>query len=142
MAAYSATDDRARRWSGVLGVLVLAIVLTMMVLVGLMLFLLRRTLGAILPWLLSLVHGSVIVLGLLLLLGRNPFARLATTHAPVFRSPLLTSFTHGLLLCPMTLPCVAPLVVLPLLLVPAQRHLTRWLAGTASWLGAEVLPSV
>ena len=163
MVAYLAADSgRARGWSGVLGVLVLAGVLTMMLGVGLALFLLRQTFGTILPWLLPLVYGSVIVLGIALLLGQNPFARLATAQAPVFRSPFLTAFAYGLLLGPMTLPCVGPLVVsafvlgagsigsladsllytlafglgfgwplvmLPLLAAPAQRHLTRWLAG-------------
>lgn len=163
MVAYLATDSgRARGWSGPLGVLVLAGVLTMMMAVGLALFLLRQTFGAILPWLLPLVYGSVIVLGILLLLGRNPFARLAAIDAPVFRSPFLTAFAYGLLLGPMTLPCAGPLIVsafvlgagsigsladgllyalafglgfgwplvlLPLLAAPAQRHLTRWLAG-------------
>ncbi len=94
-----------------LGVLVLAGVLTMMTAVGFALFLLRQSFGAILPWLLPLVYGSVIVLGVLLLLGRNPFARLATIDAPVFRSPSLTAFAYGLLLGPMTLPCAGPLIV-------------------------------
>jgi cytochrome c-type biogenesis protein len=163
MVAYLAADSgRARRWSGVLGVLVLAGVLTMMLAVGLALFLLRRSSGAILPWLLPLVYGSVIVLGIVLLLGKNPFARLAAVNAPVFRSPFLTAFAYGLLLGPMTLPCAGPLIVsafvlgagsiasladgllyalafglgfgwplvaLPLLAAPAQRYLTRWLAG-------------
>jgi cytochrome c-type biogenesis protein len=163
MVAYLAADSgRARGWSGVLGILVLAGVLTTMLLVGLVLFLLRQTFGAILPWLLPLVYGSVIVLGMLLLLGKNPFARLASVNAPVFRSPLLTAFAYGLLLGPMTLPCAGPLIVsafvlgtgsvvsladgllyalafglgfgwplllLPLLASPAQRYLTRGLAG-------------
>lgn len=104
----------------------------------------------------------MILLGVLLLLGRNPFARLAAVNAPVFRSPLLTAFAYGLLLGPMTLPCAGPLIVsafvlgagsvasladglvyalafglgfgwplvaLPLLAAPAQRHMTRWLVG-------------
>ena len=163
MVAYLAADSgRARAWSGALGVLVLAGVLTMMLAVGLALYLLRQSFGAILPWLLPLVYGSVIVLGIALLLGRNPFARLAAVNAPVFRSPFLTAFAYGLLLGPMTLPCAGPLIVsafvlvagsitsladglayslafglgfgwplvaLPILAVPAQRHLTRWLAG-------------
>src|SRR6185436_16594928 len=102
---------RARGWSGVLGVRVLAGVLTMMTVVGLGLFLMRQSFMAILPWLLPLVYGSVIVLGILLLFGKNPFARLAAVNAPVFRSPLLTAFAYGLLLGPMTLPCAGPLVV-------------------------------
>src|SRR5215207_4738271 len=42
------------------------------------------------------------------LVGRKPFARLATTQAPVFRNPFLTAFCYGLLLGPMTLPCAGP----------------------------------
>jgi cytochrome c-type biogenesis protein len=151
--------ELARAW---LGVLVLAGVLTTMMVVGLALYLLRQSFGALLPWLLPLVYGGVIVLGVLLLLGCNPFARLATVDAPVVKSPFLTAFAYGLLLGPMTLPCAGPLIVsafvlgagsvasladgllyalafglgfgwplvaLPLLTVPTQRHLTRWLAG-------------
>lgn len=168
MVAYLAADSgRARGWSGLLGVLVLAGVLTMMTVVGLALFLLRASFGLILPWLLPLVYGSVILLGILLLLGRNPFAQLAAMNAPVFRNPLLTAFSYGLLLGPMTLPCAGPLIVsafvlgagsissltegmlyslafglgfgwpllvLPLLAAPIQRHLTRWVVGRYSLL--------
>ena len=163
MVAYLAADSgRARGLSGLLGVLVLAGVLTMMLAVGFALFLLRQSFGAILPWLLPLVYGSVILLGISMLLGRNPFARLAAVNAPVFRSPLLTAFAYGLLLGPMTLPCAGPLIVsafvlgtgsitsladgllyalafglgfgwplvlLPFLAQPVQRHLTRWVVG-------------
>jgi cytochrome c-type biogenesis protein len=114
MVAYLAADaGHARRGAGAawLGLLVLAGVLTTMTVVGLVLFLLRRSFGTILPWLLPLVYGSVIVLGIALVLGRNPFARLATSNAPVFRNPLLTAFAYGLLLGPMTLPCAGPLIV-------------------------------
>jgi cytochrome c-type biogenesis protein len=164
MVAYLAADSMrdGSRVRASLGLLVLAGILAMMLAVGLALFLLRRSFGTILPWLLPLVYGSVILLGLALLLGKNPFARLATANAPIFRSPFLTAFAYGLMLGPMTLPCVGPLIVsafaigagsistladsllytvafglgfgwplvaLPLLAVPAQRHLTRWLAG-------------
>ena len=112
MVAYLAADSgRARGWPGVLGALVLAGVLTMMTVVGLALFLLRASFGAVLPWLLPLVYDSVIVLGILLLLGKSPFAQLAAVNAPVFRNPLLTAFCYGLLLGPMTLPCAGPLIV-------------------------------
>src|SRR3954471_16640864 len=112
MMAYLAADAEHSRspvrgtggWGvsgrALLGVLVLAGVLTMMLVVGLALFLLRRSFGTILPWLLPLVYGSVIVLGVLALLGKSPFARLATLNAPVFRNPLLTAFCYGLLLGP------------------------------------------
>jgi cytochrome c-type biogenesis protein len=112
MVAYLAADaGRARGWSRALGWLALAGVLTMMLVVGLALFPLRRTFGAILPWLPPLVDGSVVVLGVALLRGRSPFARLDTTSAPVFRNPFLTAFAYGLLLGPMSLPCNGPLIV-------------------------------
>jgi len=174
MVAYLAADTRAggsgeatggRRLvlaRASLGVLVLAGILVMMTAVGLALYLLSQSFGAVLPWLLPLVYGSVIVLGILLLLGKNPFARLAAANAPVFRNPYLTAFSYGLLLGPMTLPCAGPLIVsafvlgagsigsladglayslafgfgfgwplvlLPLLAAPLQRHLTGWLVG-------------
>jgi cytochrome c-type biogenesis protein len=111
MVAYLAADAGRARARGLLGVLVLAGVLTMMLAVGLVLFLLRASFGAVLPWLLPLVYGSVILLGVLLLLGKSPFAQLAAINAPVFRNPYLTAFSYGLLLGPMTLPCAGPLIV-------------------------------
>src|SRR5689334_1801100 len=47
------------RGRALLGVLVLAGVLVLMTGVGLALYLLRRSFGAILPWLLPLVYGAV-----------------------------------------------------------------------------------
>jgi len=114
MVAYLAADaDRKRSGiaSALLGVLVLAGVLTMMLLVGLALYLLRRSFGTILPVLLPLVYGAVIVLGVLLLLGRNPFAGLRTVGGPTLGNPYAAAFTYGLLLGPMTLPCIGPLIV-------------------------------
>lgn len=111
MVAYLAADAGRVRVQGLLGVLVLAGVLTMMLVVGLGLFLLRASFGAVLPWMLPLVYGSVILLGVLLLLGKSPFAQLAAVNAPVFRNPYLTAFSYGLLLGPMTLPCAGPLIV-------------------------------
>lgn len=114
MVAYLAADSgrgRGRGWSAMLGALVLAGVLAMMTIVGLALFLLRASFGAVLPWLLPLVYGSVILLGIVLLLGKSPFAQLAAVNAPVFRNPYLTAFSYGLLLGPMTLPCAGPIIV-------------------------------
>jgi cytochrome c-type biogenesis protein len=125
MVAYLAADatssgEAGKPESGLapasLGALVLAGLLAMMLAVGLALFLLRQSFGTILPWLLPLVYGGVIVLGIALLLGRSPFARLALANAPVFGNPLLTAFSYGLLLGPMTLPCAGPLIVSALVL--------------------------
>src|SRR5215213_2359203 len=95
-SAVTSADTSARSARTVLaraslGALVLAGVLTLMLAVGLALFLLQRTFGTILPWLLPLVYGGVIALGIMLLVGRSPFARLATANAPVLRNPFLTA---------------------------------------------------
>jgi cytochrome c-type biogenesis protein len=95
------------RW---IGVLVLAGVLTLMTLAGALLYGLQRSVGDVLPVLLPLIYGAVIVLGVMMLLGRNPFQRLATAPAPVLRDPYLMAYVYGLMLGPMTLPCVGPLV--------------------------------
>ena len=114
MVAYLAADaGHGRRGAGSawLGVLVLAGVLTLMTVVGFVLFLLRRSFGSILPVLLPLVYCAVIVLGILLLSGRNPFAGLRLVGGPVLRNPYAAAFVYGLLLGPMTLPCAGPLLV-------------------------------
>jgi len=46
-----------------------------------------------------------------MLAGWNPFARLATTEAPVMRSPAASAYIYGMMLGPMTLPCTGPLIV-------------------------------
>lgn len=149
----------ATRW---LGLLVLTGVLTLMIVLGALLFLLQRAFSTILPLLLPAIYGVVILLGLLMLAGYNPFNRLATAQTPILCNPYLGAFVYGLLLGPMTLPCAGPLVIsafllgagsvarladsltyflafglgfgwplvlLPLVATPFQRHFTRWLTG-------------
>lgn len=114
--AGTAQDERtavATRW---LGVLVLAGVLTLMTVVGLLLYLLQQSFGAVLPLLLPIIYGTVIVMGLFMLTGRNPFARLSTSQAPLLSNPYAGAYVYGLLLGPMTLPCAGPLVVSAFLL--------------------------
>ena len=96
------------RGTGFLGVLVLAGVITLMMGVGGLLFVLNRSFGGILFWLLPLIYGAVIILGLLMLFGFNPFNRLGTFQSPVLDNPYSSAFLYGLLLGPMTLPCTGP----------------------------------
>ena len=91
-----------------MGVLVLAGVITLMMGVGGLLFVLNRSFGGILFWLLPLIYGAVIVLGLLMLFGVNPFNRVSTFQSPVLDNPYSSAFLYGLLLGPMTLPCTGP----------------------------------
>lgn len=111
IAFLAGSMGAGRRGSAWLGALVLAGVLSMMTLVGLLVFALNQSFGAILPLLLPAIYLAVIGLGLLMLSGRNPFAGMATAQIPALRNPLAAAYLYGLLLGPMTLPCTGPLIV-------------------------------
>lgn len=107
-----AAPGRARGWTpAALGATVLAGVLLLMILVALLLTLLHASFAGVLPWLLPLSYALVAALGVLLVLGRNPFERLALARAPALRNPYASAFLYGLLLGPMTLPCTGPIVL-------------------------------
>lgn len=93
------------------GVFVFAGILTVMVGLGFLLHALDRSVADILDWLLPVLYGAVLLLGVGMLLRRNPFARLGSTRVPLLRSPGATAYAYGMLLAPMTLPCTGPLVV-------------------------------
>ena len=101
-------DRRGARW---LGVLVLAGILSLMVVLSLILWSLRRSISTILPVLLPAVYGVVLVLGLLMIVGINPFKRLSSAQTPLLQNPYAAAYLYGVLLGPMTLPCTGPLVV-------------------------------
>jgi cytochrome c-type biogenesis protein len=114
--AGNAGNERAQKATKWLGFLVLAGVLTLMTLVGLLLYLLQQSFGAVLPVLLPLIYAVVILLGLLMLSGRNPFAALNRAQTPVLSNSYAGAYVYGLMLGPMTLPCAGPLVVSAFLL--------------------------
>lgn len=99
---------RSVRW---LGVFVLAGVLVAMVAVGAVLHLLRSPVARILPVLLPTMYVLVAVLGILMIAGKNPFARMTTTSIPVLRRPAASAFVYGSLMAPLTLPCTGPLII-------------------------------
>jgi len=105
------TGSTQRRGQALLGVLVLIGVLSVMIALGLVLYLLNRSFSSILDWLLPLIYGIVLVLGLLMIAGRNPFSGFGTAAAPVSKNPYLSALTYGMLLGPMTLPCTGPIVI-------------------------------
>ncbi len=109
--AGNASNGQIRRASQWLGLLVLAGVLSLMMVVGWLLFVLQTSFGTILPVVLPILYGGVVVMGLLMMTGRNPFRTLGTAQAPTLRNPYLTAYVYGLLLGPMTLPCAGPIVV-------------------------------
>ncbi len=96
---------------GLLGGIVLAGVLTMMLVVALLLYAFNTVTEDVLPILLPIIYGTVIVLGVAMLLGNNPFARFQTVQMPILKNSYAAAYVYGLLLGPMTLPCVGPLVI-------------------------------
>jgi cytochrome c-type biogenesis protein len=104
------TDGSTRRASRWLGVIVLAGILTMMLLVGFVLYLVQASFGSVLSVLLPVIYGIVIVFGLLMMVGRNPFSRITMLQVPVLKNPYATAYLYGLFLGPMTLPCTGPLI--------------------------------
>jgi cytochrome c-type biogenesis protein len=102
---------RGRRAAGLLGVVVLAGVLATMLLVGVVLTLIAAPMSPLLGVLVPAADVLLIVLGLLLLAGRNPFQRLPGVRVPTLRSPYPQAFLYGMLLGPLALPCAGAFVV-------------------------------
>ena len=101
-------DERSLRW---LGVPVLGGVLTVMVGLAFVLRLANRVFADVLPFVLPVAFGLVIVLGLLMIAGRNPLERIGTGQVPLVRSPAGSAFVYGMALGPMTLPCTGPVIL-------------------------------
>ncbi len=106
------SDDRpggSTRW---LGLAVLAGVLSMMLLIGAIIALLSVAIGSVLVFITPLADLLVIGLGVALLFGLNPFARLPMLARGGTRgSPLLNAYVYGLLYGPIVIPCSGPLLV-------------------------------
>ena len=112
--AYLGSNARAlegRRATGLLGLLVLAGVLTTMVAVGVVLVAIAVPTGRLLAFATPVIDGLLVVLGFLLLLGRNPFNRLPGTRAPIVANPYAQAYLYAILLGPIALPCAGPFLV-------------------------------
>ena len=101
-------SSRSIRW---MGVLVLAGVLTAMVGIGGLLHLLSQTFSDVLGVVLPVMYGLVAVLGILMILDRNPMVRMRTSEAPIVSNPSATAYIYGLAMAPLTLPCTGPLII-------------------------------
>ena len=101
-------SPRSIRW---MGVLVLAGVLTAMVGLGALLYVLSRSFSDVLGVMLPVLYGLVAVLGVLMILDRNPLANLRSAQVPILSSPSATAFGYGLAMGPLTLPCTGPLII-------------------------------
>jgi cytochrome c-type biogenesis protein len=106
------TDGRPLgRGRYLLGVFVLAGVLTMMLLLGLTLAALSISIGRALSIVIPLADLLILAFGILLLVDRNPFQRLPQLRVPVVSHPYVGAFLYGLLYGPIAFPCSGPLVV-------------------------------
>ncbi|PJF35215.1 MAG: hypothetical protein CUN49_11710 [Candidatus Thermofonsia Clade 1 bacterium] len=100
--------SRATAW---LGVLVLLGILSLMLGLGLLLYVIKSEFSAVLPFLLPIIYLIVILLGAAMFLGFNPFVRMARAQSPVLSNRYLSAYLYGVLLAPMTLPCAGPIIV-------------------------------
>jgi cytochrome c-type biogenesis protein len=94
-----------------LGLFVLAGVLTMMLALGLVIALLSVSIGRALSVVIPFADLTIIGLGVLLLMNRNPFKGLPQIRLPLVSHPFVNAFVYGLLYGPIALPCSGPLVV-------------------------------
>ena len=97
-----------RRAAGLLGLLVLAGLLTTMVLIGALLFVVAIPVGRVASYLVPIVDGLLIVIGILLLSGRNPFNRLPGMRVPLVSNPYGQAYVYGIMLGQIALPCAGP----------------------------------
>lgn len=112
--AYLGSNAQAlegRRATGLLGLLVLAGVLTMMVAIGIVLVVIAVPTSRLLAYATPLVDGLLVILGILLLLGRNPFERLPGMRVPIVSNPYAQAYVYGIMLGPIALPCAGPFLV-------------------------------
>ena len=93
------------------GPAILTGVLTMMLLLGAIAVAFSIALGRVLVLLIPLALGVILVMGLAMVAGRNPFVRMPSIRVRGSRWPLLDAYVYGLLYGPIALPCCGPLVV-------------------------------
>ncbi|MCB0179162.1 MAG: hypothetical protein KDI62_13095 [Anaerolineae bacterium] len=105
------TEMGAGKYRYFLGFFVLAGVLTMMLALGGLIALLAVPIGGVLAYVVPLADILILILGIMLLLNRNPFKSLPQVQVPVLRHPLLNAYIYGLLYGPIALPCSGPFVV-------------------------------
>ena len=109
--AYLSNQNDIGRQKYFLGLFVLLGVLSMMLALGGLIAMLAVPIGRILLYIIPLADLLILILGILLLLDRNPFKTLPQIQLPVFRNPLGNAYAYGLLYGPIALPCSGPLVV-------------------------------
>ena len=107
-----------------------------LILVGAAVTLLSVSLSPLLAFIVPATTFVLLVLGVLMLAGRNPFARLATIGVPVVKRPLAQAYVYGLAFGPVALPCAGPFVIALLAIsIGVAETATRLLGFVAFGLG-------
>ena len=109
--AYLSGQSEMGQQKYFLGLFVLAGVLTMMLALGGFIALMAIPIGSVLVYLLPLADTLILILGILLLLNRNPFKTLPQVQLPLLRHPYGNAYAYGLLYGPIALPCSGPMVI-------------------------------
>ena len=112
--AYLGANSRAlagRRGTGLLGLLVLFGVMTTMLAVSIVLVAVSAPMGPLLALMTPVINGLLILLGVLLIAGRNPFERLPGMRVPDTANPYRQAYLYGMMLGPIALPCAGPFLV-------------------------------
>jgi cytochrome c-type biogenesis protein len=135
MLATRREDDSRAGWA-FLGFAVVLGVVTALTLVGLAVTAVSASLSSLLTWIVPLSTVLLVILGALLILGRNPFTALTTIPMPVIRHPLAQAYVYGLLFGPVALPCAGPfLVALLAISIGVEETAGRMLTFIAFGLG-------
>jgi cytochrome c-type biogenesis protein len=109
--AYLSSQNDLGRQKYLLGFFVLGGVLTMMLALGGLIAVLAIPVGSVLVYVIPLADLLIGLLGILLLLNRNPFKTLPQIQLPAVRHPYGKAYVYGLLYGPLALPCSGPMVV-------------------------------
>ena len=109
LSGQAGVDQGRTRY--LLGVFVLAGVLTAMLALGALIAVLSVSIAKVLAIVIPVAIAAILLLGVLLLLNRNPFYRLPQIRVPLLRRPSLNAYAYGLLYGPIAMPCSGPVVV-------------------------------
>ena len=117
------------RGAALYGLVVVLGVITAMVIVGLVVTALAVSLSSVLELVVPFTTIVLVLLGLTMIAGINPFARLASIEVPVVRHPLAQAYIYGLAFGPVALPCAGPFVIALLVISVGLADTAVRLAG-------------
>ena len=118
------------------GLMVVLGVVTALIVVGAVVVAVSISLGSLLTYVVPLTTILLLVLGVLMITGRNPFERLTSISMPVVRQPLAQAYVYGLVFGPVALPCAGAFVVALLAIsIGVTETATRLLTFVAFGIG-------